>query len=223
MFTKQLFSRRPNLRNREQGRSAFILGNGPSILSEDLSLLSGQVTIGMNASTLLEKKYGFIQSYYCLSDARFIGHEEKRKYATTELSSQTVRVVRKDLISHDNPELVNKTYYIPHIARDGFSCDLGLGFYYGCTTTMLAVQLAFYLGCVDIYLLGVDLRYPVESPRFYKETNPQLEDSFTSVQIWNLANASRVMSRLNRRLVNCSENSLLRPYLEYKALAEIVL
>lgn len=221
MFTKQLFSRRPNLRNREQGRSVFILGNGPSILSEDLSLLSGQVTIGMNASTLLEKKYGFIQSYYCLSDARFIGHEEKRKYATTELSSQTVRVVRKDLISHDNPDLVDGTYYIPHIARDGFSCDLGLGFYYGCTTTMLAVQLAFYLGCVDIYLLGVDLRYRVESPRFYKETNPQLEDSFTSVQIWNLANAGHVVSKFGRKLINCSENSLLRPYLPFVNLPQV--
>jgi len=221
MFMKRLLDSRPSLRNREQGRPAFILGNGPSILKEDLSRLAGQVSIGMNASTMLERQHGFTQSYYCLSDARFIRHPEKRAWATSELDEKTLRVVRKDIRSEDDPALSERTCYTPHIKRDGFSSDIDMGFYYGCTTTMLAVQLAYHLGCTDIYLLGVDLRYALESPRFYHEQSPQMEDSFTSVQIWNLAHAGRVMTEQGRRLINCSECSLLRPHLPYQPFAEV--
>ena len=79
----------------------------------------------------------------------------------------------------------------------------------------LAVQLAAHLGCRRICLLGVDLRYAPESPRFYAEVDPQVEDAFTSVQIWNLSNAGRVLRAEGRELINCSEASLLRPYLPF--------
>ncbi|WP_217449828.1 hypothetical protein [Cupriavidus taiwanensis] len=98
------------------------------------------------------------------------------------------------------------------LKRDGYSRDLSAGYHFGCTTTMLAIQLAGYLGCTEIYLLGVDLRYSPEQPRFYAEDEPQLEDSFTSVQIWNIANAYRALESAGIKLFNCSQNSLLRPY-----------
>ena len=221
MFMKRLLKLTPALRNREQGQQAFILGNGPSIIQEDLSRLAGRVTIGMNASTMLERQHGFTQTYYCLSDARFIQHPEKRGWATSELDEKTLRVVRKDIRGEDDPALAVRTCYTPHIKRDGFSPDLDMGFYYGCTTTMLAVQLAFHLGCTDVFLIGVDLRYAPQSPRFYAEKSPQLEDSFTSVQVWNLANAGRVMNEQGRHLYSCSERSLLRPYLPYVPFAEV--
>lgn len=222
MFMKQLFKQKTVLRNQEQGRQAFILGNGPSIIKEDLSRLAGQVTIGMNASTMLERQFGFTQTYYCLSDSRFLQNPEKRGWATSNLNETTLRVVRKDIRGDDDPSLAIRTFYTPHIKRDGFSPDLDMGFFYGCTTTMLAVQLAFHIGCTDIFLLGVDLRYAPESLRFYKEKNPQLEDSFTSVQIWNLANAGRLMAAQGRHLFNCSERSLLRPYLPYIPFSEVI-
>lgn len=215
MFMRRLCNPLSRLRQAESGRRAFILANGPSILREDLSKLRGEVIIGMNASTMLEQQFGIVQTYYCLSDRRFINHEEKRRWATTELSSSTIRVVREDLRVSDDQALNRRTYYTPHIKRDGFSTDLGVGFFYGCTTTMLAVQLAFFLGCKEIFLLGVDLRYTKESPRFYKEKSPQMEDAFTSVQLWNIANAAKIMAKHGRSLINCSENSLLRPYLPY--------
>jgi hypothetical protein len=217
---KRYFESKPKLYNREYGKKAFILGNGPSILKEDLTKLSDHITIGMNASTLLEKENNFIQTYYCLSDARFINHPNKRELATSSLNDNTLRILRKDLRSFDDNSLNNKTYYIPHIDRDGFSCNLNVGFYYGCSTTMLAVQLAFYLGCQDVFLIGVDLKYPLESPRFYEEESPQIEDSFTSVQIWNLANAANVYTKTGRNLINCSKDSFIRPYIKYQTLSE---
>ena len=213
-FTKQSWA---SLRDAHRGESAFVLGNGPSIQREDLSRLRGRISIGMNASTLLEGTHGFTQTYYTVSDRRFLTHPVKRAWGTRDLDAQTVRVLRADLRADDDPTLTARTLYTPHIKRDGWSHDLGLGYYYGCTTTMLAVQLAAHLGCARIHLLGVDLRYAPESPRFYAEVDPQVEDAFTSVQIWNLSNASRELRTRGMELVSCSESSLLRPYLPYVA------
>jgi hypothetical protein len=212
------WSKKKSLKGNENGRRAFILGNGPSIIKEDLAKLKGELIIGMNASTILEKEFGFFQNYYCISDSRFLCHPEKRMWGTSELDKNTIRVLRGDLIDLDDPNLKKSTYYTPHLKRDGFSYNVEVGFYYGCTTTMLAIQLAAHLGCSEIYLLGVDLRYRHESPRFYKESKPQLEDAFTSVQIWNIANAAKILSNSGCRLISCSEKSLLRPYLPYFSL-----
>jgi hypothetical protein len=210
------FVNRPGaLRNREAGRRLFVLANGPSVLQHDLSLLKGELVVGMNASTMLEEKYGFESKYYVLSDARFISSPEKRCWATEKLAHVTHRVVRSDLRSLDDPSLENRTTYVRPLSRDGFSRDLATGFHYGCTTTMLAVQLGWHLGAREVYLLGCDLRYPEEYPRFYKESVPQLEDAFTSVQISNIVNAAAVFEEAGGRIVNCGRRSFLRPYLHF--------
>jgi len=210
-----------SLKNKEHGRRAFILANGPSIKKEDLSLLKGELVIGMNASTLLEDKYDFSTDYYVVSDTRFITHPDKKKLATDLLAPNTVRVLREELKEFDEPSLQNRTHYLKALQRDGFSENLAAGFFFGCTTTMLAIQLAYHLGVAEVYLLGCDLRYTAESPRFYKENSPQLEDSFTSVQIWNISNASELFHSKGKKLFNCSERSFLRPHVEYKPFREL--
>ena len=210
------FTNRPSaLRNREKGKRIFILANGPSINEEDLSLLQNEVVVSMNAATLLEKKFDFTSNYYVLSDARFISAPEKRAWATTDLALATQRVVRSDLRPLDDASLEDRTTYVAPLSRDGFSQNLAKGYYYGCTTTMLALQLAWHLGSREVYLLGCDLRYPEDNPRFYEEATPQLEDAFTSVQMQNIVGASQVFESNGGALVNCSARSFLKPYLNF--------
>lgn len=222
-FTSQLSSMASSLRNRERGRRIFVLANGPSINEEDLSLLKGEVVIGMNASTMLEERFGFESRYYVVSDARFLAAPQKRPWATDRLAPATQRVVRADLRSVDDEALRARTMYVPTLSRDGFSRDLASGFFYGCTTTMLALQLAWFLGSRQIYMLGCDLRYSEESPRFYAEANPQLEDAFTSVQMSNILNAAMEFESDGGSLVNCSARSFLRPYLPFERFSDAVL
>lgn len=209
------------LRNAEHGKRCFILANGPSILREDLTRLRGELVIGMNASTLLEKEHGFETAYYTLSDSRFLAHATKRAWATTDLGPATVRVLRDEMRSCDEPMLAERTAYVEPLGRDGFSPNLASGFYFGCTTTMLAIQLAYFLGCSEIHLLGVDMRYPSDSPRFYKESAPQVEDAFTSVQLSNILLAHAFCKARGIAVYNCSERSFLRPYIGFQSFAEL--
>ncbi len=222
MRTAAYSNRMRKLRGAEKGKRAFILGNGPSIRELDLAPLKSELVIGMNASTLLEREHGFHTHYYTVSDTRFLSHPDKRGWATDALAPDTVRVLRAELAAHDAPGLPNPTYYVPAIGRNGFSHNLALGFYFGCSTTMLAIQLAHYLGCSELCLLGVDLRYTPDAPRFYREDAPQMEDAFTSTQIWNIANAARELAATDVKLVQCSPRSLLRPHVPYVPFSNLV-
>lgn len=194
----------------------FILANGPSINKLNLSLLRNEVTIGMNASTILEEKYNFVQTYYTLTDSRFLNSEVKRPYATVRLKPQTIRYLRNELKYCDDQSIPNKTFYVKALGRDGFSFDLTKGFYFGCTTTMLALQLAVYLNFKKIYLLGLDLdNYFSDQIRFYKEQNVQEFDYFISTQIYNISNAFNILKSKNIELYHCNKKSMINPYLPY--------
>jgi hypothetical protein len=210
-----------SLKGRESGRRAFILANGPSLLSHDLSRLKGELVIGMNASTHVEQRFGFNSDYYVVSDMRFLENEEKFECATTMLSSETIRIFRAELKAIDSQGYIDRTFYVPALERDGFSENLAVGFNYGCTTTMLALQLAYYLGVKEVYILGCDLKYPDENPRFYEEKMPQIEDSFTSVQLKNIYESSLVFKNLGGAVYNCSPVSFLRGYLPYREFGTI--
>jgi len=200
------------LKGIKKGERAFIIANGPSVLEYDLEKCNGDVTIGINAATVLQRSNNIIFDYYCVSDRRFLTNLDKAKFSTSYVNKSTTCVYREelsDLVSNKN------AYFVRALGRDGFSFDLQHGFFFGCSTTILAVQLAAYIGCSKIYLLGVDLHYKSESPRFYTENVPQIEDSFTSVQIHNMILARKALFAKNVELYTCSGYSLIRPYLKY--------
>lgn len=200
------------LLNRESKKRAFILGNGPSIKDLDLSRLSNCLTIGLNASPLIEREHNFVSPYYCVSDARFMADPEKKLMATSMLSSETIRILRSGIVTREDAELARRTVYLTPLGRDGFSYDLESGFYFGSSTAFLALQLAVWLGCSEIILLGCDFNYSGSTPRFYSESNPAPEDILVSVQVRNIANAVLQLSKRNIAVVNCSNNSMLRPF-----------
>ncbi|ASP16270.1 DUF115 domain-containing protein [Neisseria sp. 23W00296] len=209
------------LKDRERGNRCFILANGPSINEYDLSKLKNEVTIGINASTLLSEKFDFTQSYYVVSDKRFFDVAMKKQLATYRLGKNTIKVFRKEIIDV-YPNDIDNVYYVSALERDGFSFDLYHGYYYGCTTVMLAIQLASYLGIREIYLLGVDLIYNQENARFYLENEIQIDDSKSSVQIFNIVNADLAIRERGGIIYNTNPKSLIRNYLQFQDLNDLL-
>lgn len=210
------------LRGSELGRRVFVVGNGPSVLAEPLHLLRDQLSISMNAGILLSEQFGFESKYYALGDRRFLRNPFKRPMAATRLRPGTIRFVRADLKGEDERDSGHVTHYVTPLTRDGFSGDLRRGFHHGSTTVMFAMQIAAWLGVSQIVILGVDLKYPEDKPRFYREDVREEEDLLLSVQIKNLVDATAACERLGISVVSCSANSLLRSYVDYWPLSEIV-
>lgn len=208
------------LKNKEKNKRCFILANGPSIKDLDLGKLTNEVVIGMNASPLLELDHNFAHSYYVLSDKRFItDNEYKKNIAINMVSKNTVKVFRREI--DEVYPISDNTFYVSALERDGFSSNLKQGYYYGRTTVMLALQLAYYLGCSEIYLLGFDLTYNPIQPRFYEEKEIQIDDSQASIQIYNVYQAYLFFKEKGKVLYQCNESSLARNYIPFKSFQEI--
>ena len=199
----------------EKGRDIVILGNGPSLREMDFSKLSNPVFIGLNGSALIAEEAGIKEHYYVLSDLRFVKDKTKLGILKDNLCEESKVIARKELINYLSDEITNEQFSVRSLGRDGFSEDMSKGFYFGCTTVMLALQLAYYLGGRRVYLCGVDLKYDPSKPRFYKEDKVHSVDNFSCVQIHNIRNSYKLLKEKGVGLFNCSANSLLKPYIPY--------
>ncbi|MBS7820931.1 DUF115 domain-containing protein [Wohlfahrtiimonas chitiniclastica] len=210
------------LKNKELGKKCIILANGPSVKQHQLSKLknSDHIIIGMNASPLLEQEYDFKHDYYTISDTRFLTDSKEKYSIATKLVDKTViKVFRKEIAKY-YPKSPN-TYYVPALERDGFSDNMNVGYHYGRTTVMLALQLAYYLGCSEIYLLGFDLTYSSKQSRFYVEDKLQIDDAQASIQIFNVYQSVVFLKEKGINLYQCNENSLARNYIPFKPFNEL--
>jgi hypothetical protein len=208
-------------RGKYDGQTVFVLGTGPSIAQEDLSLLRDRPVMTVNGATLLQEKYDFVPDFFCTSDARFLS-SDKKDLAADRLHPDTKRLVRDVIRPYDDPAFADRTFYINTIGKNGFSKQIDRGFYFWCTSISLPIQMAWYMGARTVALLGVDLTYAKSQPRFYEEDSPQPVDPFVGVQIRNIVDAARAFEQDRRELVVCSEESLLRPYLTYRSFEEAV-
>ena len=203
------------LRGIHAGREIVILGNGPSLREMDFTKLDDPIFIGMNGSAVVANEGGIVEHYYVLSDHRFVKDRFKMDMLKENLGCTSTLVVRKELEPIVSAELGQPLVGVRSLGRDGFSHDLSRGFYFGCTTVMLGMQLADYIGGKRIYLCGMDLRYVSGQPRAYREKIVHSVDNFSCVQIHNVRLAFKSLASKGVSVFNCSEESLLRPYMPY--------
>ena len=139
-------------KDKYRGRTAFILGSGPSIANLDLSLIRHELIFTVNATTLLQEKFDLKTEFFCTSDTRFLTSEH-RDLATTRVHPQSKRLVRDVLRPYDDPALSGQTHYIATLGKNGFSKDITRGFYFWCTSISIPIQMAWHLGVSKIVLL----------------------------------------------------------------------
>lgn len=208
------------LHNLEKGKRCFILANGPSINSHNLSLLKNEIVISINASPILENKFNFKSKYYCLSDPRFLEVQHKKEIFLKKMDDDTTIFCRENFydVLTDNNIDPSKIIFLNSRGRDGFSKNLHKGFFFGSSTTHMALQLAYWLGCKEVYILGLDLIYPSNSKsyRFYKEDITQTYDYLVSIQLHNYIEAKTIFNTENKHIYICNKKSWALPYIEYK-------
>lgn len=209
-------------KDRFAGQTGFLIASGPSIANEDLSCLRGKTVITINGATLLQEKFDLEPAYFCTTDARFLSGSETRGLGTNRVHPSSTRLVREIIRPFDDKAQAHRTIYLRTIAKNGFSDDIEAGFYFWCTSVSIGIQMAWYAGITRLALLGVDLMYSSSMPRFYAEQKIQPIDPFLSVQMANIIRAARFFEAAGREIVLCSEKSMLRPYLPYAKLSEVL-
>lgn len=140
------------LRGRHWGKRCFVLGNGPSLLDSDLSLLRDEFVIGTNRIYLHEECRNWRRWYYCAVNPNVIEQftDEIRGLAAIKFLPWEQREALSS---------VSEAVWLRTSNEPRFSFDLAQGLWQGATVTYVALQLAFHLGFTEVVLLGVDHHY----------------------------------------------------------------
>lgn len=148
-----------DLRARCRSQRCFVIGNGPSLTVGDLKRLQGEITIGSNGLFLLFPKMGYLPTAYTVED-RLVAEDRAGIINSLE---QTVKIFPRDLEYclkfDDSTAYINFRRGYPGFPR--FTEHFATEVFWGGTVTFLNLQLAHYLGCREIYLVGVDHSYEV--------------------------------------------------------------
>ena len=147
-------------KDKYKGRRAFVIANGPSLNELDLHLLKDEVTVACNGIFLKFDEMGFLPTYYTVED-RLVA--EDRAEEINKMRGVT-KLLPRDLSHHLKQD--DETIYI-NFVRDytkkipGFSDDFVRHVFWGGTVTYLSLQIAYFVGCREIYVIGLDHSYSI--------------------------------------------------------------
>lgn len=146
------------LKNRHYGGRCYIIGNGPSLMMDDLEQLKNEVTFASNKIYLAFDMTSWRPSYYVVEDDHMIEqhHKEICRYVS---GTKLVNGKWKDLFRGERqviwyPWAHTKAYEFPK-----FSGDARDMLYCGYMVTYISLQLAYFMGFTRVYLIGVDFHY----------------------------------------------------------------
>lgn len=152
------------LKDAYKDQRCFIVGNGPSLNSCDLSLLKDEYSFGVNS---IFHKEGFIPKFYVAEDRHVVNDNKKNIVGYNPEIYKFFPNIYKSILGKNN----NTIYYnmnlgfgmesSPNFCIPRFSGNIANCIYTGQSVTMTCIQLAFHMGFKDVYLVGMDFNYSI--------------------------------------------------------------
>ncbi len=156
-------------------KRCFIIGNGPSLNKHDLSLLKNEITFGFNS--IFYKKDEFKPNFYIVEDD-LVMKERLKEIENYEVQYKFFPINYKELLKPAKNQIFfkmnlgfyQKTSRYFRIPR--FSLDATEELFCGQSVTYIALQLAYFMGFEEVYLIGMDFHYII--PESHKRVGSTL-------------------------------------------------
>jgi hypothetical protein len=231
-----------NLKNYGKGKRCFIIGNGPSLNKIDITLLKDEVTFGVNSIFLLYDKMGFEPTYYLVEDNLVMEdrHEDIDKYVVKS-TKFFPKVYSRFIKNRKNTHFVDFFTVFDYRGFPHFSKDPMVYCWHGGTVSYFCMQIAFYFGFSEVYLVGFDHNYTIPSSaqiegycitsteddvnhfspdyfgKGYRWHDPMMDRMETSYN-----KAKKVFERNGRKIYNATKGGKLEvfPRVEFESLFE---
>ena len=164
-------------RNAFIGERCFIIGNGSSLNKHDLALLENEFSFGVNSFYYKTKETGFTPTFYVVEDTSVMKEnlqEIKNYYAPFKFFP----TIYKRLHPKDPNTFfftMNRGFYeksSPNYCVPRFSTDATKELFCGQSVTYINLQLAYFMGFSEVYLIGMDFSYVI--PDTHKRTGDVL-------------------------------------------------
>jgi len=153
-------------KNRHKGKRCFIIGNGPSLNQIELSRLAGEPTFAVNGIFYKTRETGFTPTYYVVEDKHVMRENRDEINAIPVTGQKFFPTDYKEHITDPRSTFfrMNWGYYnscSPNFCVPRFSTDAAERVYAGQSVTIANLQLAYYMGFSQVYLVGMDFSYVV--------------------------------------------------------------
>lgn len=182
---------------------AFIICNGPSLNKIDLSLLKNEITFGCNRIYIGLEKWDLTLDYWAVQDETQI-IQQYSEYPSA-LSKNTVKFIPLQFASlFDNSAFENVCYPYLEFFYDNYPKFnmKNPWFYSGMTVSYWLMQLAFYMGCKTVYIVGMDHSYKItdreikgnnrwQDPNSQSHFHPDYMNAKND-QLWNLPDVDKM-------------------------------
>ena len=163
-FFKQNLEKLRKLKDKHKNEPCVIIGGGPSINKMPLNDYKNMVTIACNAFYLKLDELDYMPTYYTVEDP-LPAMDNKKEIMALKGTTKIIPYDLKDIIEPDEDTIYinfKRSYMRPSNPNFPlFTNDFEKEVYWGGTVLYMNIQLAKYLGCNPIYLIGVDLSYKV--------------------------------------------------------------
>ncbi len=175
-------------KNLHAGESCFIIGNGPSLNEMDLSGLKDCHTFGLNKIYLIFDRVDLNLSYHVAVN-RLVIKQSIEAFRALNCPSFLSYKAAFDLTKTGE----SKFFYLATEGPYTFQRDIASPMHEGHTVTFVAMQVAYYMGFKNIYLIGIDHNFFSEDApneqRFLKGDDPyHFDPRYFQNKDWNLPN-----------------------------------
>jgi hypothetical protein len=153
-------------KDKHKGEKAFLVATGPSLRITDLDLIKTYTSFSCNKIYLAYESTDWRCDYYSVID-RLVAQNNAEEISEKIDSIKILSGVVKEYLP-DN----NHTFWLrdlPSPVIDGvrqahFSTDISHGTYGGYTVVYTLMQIAYYMGIKELFLLGLDFSFDKSAP-----------------------------------------------------------
>ena len=152
-------------KNKFLGQRCYIIGNGPSLLANDLDKITDEYSFASNRIYEIYDNTKWRPNFYASTDGNFVNENYERIFSD---KIKSYFLDYKSISDRKKNENVIGICRYPSFAINRWddktihvSEDLSINYSDGYTVTFTSIQLAIYMGFKEIYLLGVDFSYSI--------------------------------------------------------------
>jgi len=161
------------LENKHIGENAFVLGAGTSLYGLDLRYIHDYVVLSVNSSILLMPwDVGSNDKRYWISNDSLV---RRWSYWERVKQAHAVKLVRNSWEKYYD-EIPDFLYFWRRHTPENLIDPDDDGLCY-CSSVPTSIDLAIYMGCKNIFILGVD-QYSKSGKRYFWQLDDKIENPF---------------------------------------------
>ena len=172
VYKFQNFRNLHSLKNKHNGETIYIIGNGPSLKDINFDWFSDKITLASNKIFLSYDNTSWRPSYYFVEDDLVIKQNiaEIKKLDPSNMFLASACLAETKRIPKATYFILKQNHFYPNLPN--FSNNISRSVFWGSSVTYSQLQFAAYMGASKVVMLGIDFSFHI--PKKSKDSSKEI-------------------------------------------------